>query len=90
MSKTKIQKYDRLDVKKPEYLVLRTRLNGLRDFSAESPNETTLAFFAESSFPAESCFRFGKPLSAKRPAVLADGKDAPTVGRDFSRNHLGI
>jgi len=40
MSKTKIQNYDQLDVKKPEYLMLCTRLNDQIDLSAESSNWT--------------------------------------------------
>jgi hypothetical protein len=40
--------------------------------------------------PAFSNLSEGKLLSARRLTVLADGKEAPTVGRDFSWNYLGI
>ena len=78
MSKTKIKKCDRLDFKKPEYLILCTMMIPRAIQETEWPKG----------------FERGVPrlnrLFAKRPAVLADGKEPPTVGREFSRNHLGI
>jgi hypothetical protein len=47
------------------------RLNGQRDLSEESQIE-----------PAFSMLSRGKASFCKETAVFADGKEAPTVGRD--------
>jgi hypothetical protein len=60
-----------LTLKKPEYHMLCMRLNGQRDLSEEPQIE-----------PAFSMLSRGKASFCKETAVLADGKEAPTVGRD--------